>query len=212
MLNVEHLLESGGILLVGLIVFAESGLLIGFFLPGDTLLFSAGFFAAQGKLSLGWLILVIVAAAIIGDNVGYTIGKHSGKRIFRKKDGLFFRQEYIVRAEAFYERHGGKTIILARFVPIVRTFAPVVAGVGRMPRRRFMMFNIVGAITWGAGVTLLGYFLGSKIPNVDAYIQPIIIGAVLFTFAPTLFHVGKDLLMRARKKGKYTRVLEDAEE
>lgn len=155
---------------------------------------------------------MIVAAAIIGDNVGYTIGKHSGKRIFRKRDGLFFRQEYIARAETFYERHGGKTIILARFVPIIRTFAPVVAGVGHMPRRRFMMFNVVGAITWGVGVTLLGYFLGSKIPDIDAYIQPVIIGATIVTFSPTLYHVGKDLLMRAAKKGKYTRVVDRSEE
>jgi membrane-associated protein len=200
MFDVEHLVQSGGILLIGLIVFAESGLLIGFFLPGDTLLFTAGFFAAQGKLSLGWLLAVIVAAAIVGDNVGYTIGKHSGKRIFKKKEGLFFRKQYVDQAQAFYERHGGKTIIIARFVPIVRTFAPVVAGIGQMDRKRFVMFNVIGAFGWGIGVTLLGYFLGTKIPNIDAYIEPVIGGAMLFAFAPTIFHISKDLLKRRRNK------------
>ncbi len=140
----ESIIQSGGVLLVAAIVFAESGLLVGFFLPGDTLLFSAGFFAAQGKLPLGWLLIAIVLAAIIGDNVGYSIGKRTGHKIFKKKDGILFRQEYITRANAFYELHGGKTITLARFVPIVRTFAPVIAGVAHMDRRRFMFFNIIG--------------------------------------------------------------------
>jgi membrane-associated protein len=200
MISVEGIVESGGVLIVGLIVFAESGLLIGFFLPGDTLLFTAGFFAAQGKLPLGWLIGMIIIAAIIGDNVGYSIGKHTGKKVFRKKEGIFFRREYIDQAQAFYEKHGGKTIILARFVPIVRTFAPLVAGIGEMDRKRFVMFNVIGAVTWGAGVTLLGYFLGTKIPNIDAYIEPVIGAAMLFAFAPTIFHVSKDLLRRRKSR------------
>jgi membrane-associated protein len=190
--NVEHIIQSGGLLLIGLIVFAESGLLIGFFLPGDTLLFAAGFFASQGKLPLLWLLVVLVVAAVIGDNVGYTIGKHTGKRIFRKKDGVLFRHEYIMRAEEFYEKHGGKTIILARFVPIVRTFAPVVAGAGNMDRRRFMIFNIVGAVLWSVSVTMLGFWLGSKIPNIDKYILPVVLLATVFTFSPPLIHVWRD--------------------
>src|SRR3990167_7564689 len=129
MLNVDHLIESGGLLLIGLIVFAESGMLLGFFLPGDTLLFTAGVFAAQGKLPLFWLLVTVVVAAIIGDFVGYTIGRKNGHRIFRKTDGILFRQEYVERSRKFYEKHGGKTILLARFIPIVRTFAAVVAGV-----------------------------------------------------------------------------------
>lgn len=197
MFNVEHIIQSGGLLLIGLIVFAESGLLIGFFLPGDTLLFAAGFFAAQGKLSLFWLLAVLIIAAIVGDNVGYTIGKHTGKRIFKKKDGILFRQEYIERAEEFYESHGGKTIILARFIPIVRTFAPVVAGVGNMERRKFMFYNIIGAVTWCVSVTLLGYWLGSKIPSIDKYILPVILVATIFTFTPPLIHVWRD-----RRKAK----------
>ncbi|MEK7603183.1 MAG: VTT domain-containing protein [Patescibacteria group bacterium] len=191
-LHVDKLIESGGVLLISLIVFAESGLLIGFFLPGDTLLFTAGFFAAQGKFSIIWLIFSIVLAAIVGDNVGYSIGKRTGKRIFKKKDGVFFRHENITKAENFYEKHGGKTIILARFVPVVRTFAPMVAGVGNMSRQKFFAYNIVGALLWGAGVTLAGYFLGSKIPNIETYVFPVLIVATTFTFGPTIYHLFKD--------------------
>jgi membrane-associated protein len=135
------------------------------------------------------LLITVVIAAVIGDNVGYSIGKRTGKRIFKKKDGILFRQEYIARAEQFYEAHGGKTIVLARFVPIVRTFAPLVAGVGNMPRKRFMAFNVVGATLWGAGVCLLGYWLGQTIPNIDKYILPVLLLATLLTFGPALWHV-----------------------
>ncbi len=205
MFEVTHLIESGGLLLVGLIVFAESGLLIGFFLPGDTLLFTAGFFASQGKLPLGLLLFVIVAAAVIGDNVGYSIGKHAGKRLFKKKDGLLFRHEYVERAEKFYEEHGGKTIVLARFVPIVRTFAPMVAGVGKMSRSRFLFFNIFGAGFWGVSVTMLGFWLGQRIPNIDKYLLPVILGAVLFSFGPTIWHIAKDPVLRQTLKDKILR-------
>jgi len=192
MFDVNSLIESGGLLLIGLVVFAESALLIGFFLPGDTLLFTAGFLASQDKLPLAGLLVIIVAAAIIGDQVGYHIGKKSGPRIFKRKDGLFFRQEYLQRAETFYERHGGKTIILARFTPIVRTFAPIVAGVAKMPRNRFTFFNVIGALGWGISVTLLGYWLGSKVPNIDDYILPVVALAVILSFGPPLFHLAKD--------------------
>lgn len=198
MFDVVHIIESGGLLLIGLIVFAESGLLVGFFLPGDTLLFTAGFFAGQGKLSLIWLILIIVLAAIIGDNVGYEIGKRAGRRVFRKKDGILFRHEHIAKAENFYEKHGAKTMILARFIPIIRTFAPLVAGVGKMPRRRFIMFDIIGATFWGSGVTLLGVWLGSKIPNIDKYLLPIILLAMALSFGPSLYHMFGDKDVRAK--------------
>jgi membrane-associated protein len=190
--DLENIIQSGGILAVALIVFAESGLLVGFFLPGDTLLLSAGIFAAQGKLPLIWLIVAVVIAAILGDNVGYSIGRRTGHRIFKKKDGIFFRHEHIERAEKFYEEHGGKTIILARFLPVVRTFAPIVAGVGKMPRRRFMFFNVFGGLFWGAGVTLLGYWFGSKIPDIDKYIMPTIGAVTVLTFGPALYHLFKD--------------------
>jgi len=196
--DVNNIIQSGGIILVSIIVFAESGLLVGFFLPGDTLLFAAGLAASQGEVSLPILIIAIVAAAIIGDNVGYSFGKKAGPRIFQKKDGIIFRHEYLEQAEKFYEKHGGKTIILARFVPMVRTFAPVVAGAGKMPRERFMAFNVVGGILWGAGMPLLGYLVGDSIPHLDKYIEVVIIGVVVASFGLALLHVLKD--KETRKK------------
>lgn len=198
-MSVEHIIESGGLLLITAIVFAESGMLVGFFLPGDTLLFAAGFFASQGKLPLIPLILLIIGAAIAGDNVGYSIGKHTGHRIFRKPDGLLFRKEYLVRAEDFYKKHGGKMVMFARFVPIVRTFAPVVAGAGHMPRKRFVMFDIIGAATWGAGITLLGYALGSRVHNIDKFILPVVIGAMALSFGPSAVHLSKALYKKYLK-------------
>lgn len=192
MFEVSGLIESGGLLLIGAIIFAESGLLAGFFLPGDTLLFTAGFFAAQGKLPLAGLLCIVLVAAIAGYEVGYHIGNRFGKRLFRKKDGLLFRQEYLEKSEIFYERHGGKTVMLSRFVPVVRTFAPIIAGVGNMPKVRFRLFNCIGALLWGGGIVLLGHWLGSKIPNIDEYLLPVVGFAILITFSPMLIHLARD--------------------
>ncbi len=189
MLDVNTLIQSGGILLIAAIVFAESGLLVGFFLPGDTLLFGAGLAASQGRFSLVWLIIATVVAGILGDNVGYSIGHRAGPRIFKRKDSLLFHQEHLARAEKFYQEHGGKTIILARFIPVVRTFAPVVAGAGRMPRQRFMAFNVIGGLLWGAGMPLLGYSLGSRIPHLDKYIDIVIIGVMVLSILLALAHL-----------------------
>lgn len=197
MFDINQIIESGGLLLIALIVFAESGLLIGFFLPGDTLLLGAGILASQGQPPIGWLIAVVIIAAVVGDNVGYEIGKRTGKRIFNKKDSLLFRQDHVFRAEKFYNRHGGKTIIIARFTPFVRTFAPVVAGVGNMPHRRFFFFNVVGGILWGAGVPLLGYWFGSKVPHLEKYIHLVLITVVLASIGFSIFHILKDAKMRA---------------
>lgn len=202
MIDVTSWLEGAsvitGLCILGAIVFAESGLLIGFFLPGDTLLFTAGFFAAQGHLPLAGVLLVIFLAAIIGDNVGYSFGRRLGPRVFRKKDGILFRQEYIAQAEAFYEKHGGKTIILARFIPVVRTFAPVVAGVGKMPHGRFALYNIVGAFIWTVGVVMLGYWLGSLIDphTMENFLLLAIVGAMAISFGPTIYHLAKNERVR----------------
>lgn len=204
-LGAEHLIQSGGILLIAAIIFAESGLLVGFFLPGDTLLFTAGFFAAQDKLHLGWLLFAVIIAAIIGDNVGYSFGRRLGPRVFKKEDGIIFRKEYLIRAENFYESHGGKTIILARFIPIVRTFAPIVAGAAKMTRRKFFAYNIVGGVAWGAGVTLLGVWLGSRISNIDKYLFPVMIAAVALSSGPALYHLFKDPVSRQRMAVKINR-------
>jgi membrane-associated protein len=202
-ISIDSLIQSGGLLLIAAIIFAESGLLIGFFLPGDTLLIAAGVFAAQGKLSLPLVIVTVVVAAFIGDNTGYLIGERGGRRIFKKEESFLFHPSHVLKAEAFYEKHGGKTIMFARFVPIVRTFAPLVAGVGKMPRKRFIPFDIVGCIVWGAGVTLIGYWFGSKIPNIDHYILPVIVLVMFATFVPALYHLVKEPSNRARIKAMF---------
>ncbi len=192
MFDTQALIASGGIIIVAAIVFAESGLLIGFFLPGDTLLFSAGLLAAQGVVSLPWLLVATIAAAIIGDNVGYSIGRRAGPRIFKKEDGILFHKEHLIRAEKFYKAHGGKTVTIARFVPVVRTFAPVVAGAGKMPRRRFMAYNVAGGILWGGGMTLLGYWLGSKIPGLDHYIEYVLVGVIVLSLLGSFVHIMRE--------------------
>lgn len=197
MFNVEHIIQVWGIAAVAIIVFIESGLLVGFFLPGDTLLFAAGLAASQGQFSIATLIAIVIIAAIAGDNVGYGIGRRAGRRLFKKPESLFFRPEYLVKAEQFYERHGGKTIILARFTPIIRTFAPVVAGASKMPRDRFVFFNIIGGVIWGAGMPLLGYWVGSKIPGLDKYIEYVLLAVVVGSFGLAIYHLLKDPKVRS---------------
>lgn len=192
MIGIDEAILGAGLIAIGATVFAESGLLIGFFLPGDTLLFGAGLLASQGTFNIWLLIAVVVAAAILGDNVGYSFGRRAGPRLFKRKDGILFHQEQLQKAEKFYESHGGKTIIIARFVPIVRTFAPVIAGASKMPRGRFMIFNVVGAIIWGAGVTLAGYLLGQRMPWLSDYIDPVIIGIIVISILSAVAHLLKD--------------------
>lgn len=183
---------------VAAVVFAESGLLIGFFLPGDSLLFTTGFLIHANFLSVNihLAVLIIFIAAIIGDSVGYTFGRRLGPRVFNKKDARLFKQEYIQQAQAFYEKHGGKTIIIARFVPIVRTFAPIVAGASKMDYKRFITFNIVGGFLWAAGVTYAGFFLGSVFENmgieIDHVLLPIIAVIILISVLPPAIHIFKD--------------------
>lgn len=190
-------IAQGGLFLIALIVFVESGLLVGFFLPGDTLLIAAGVLAAQGALPIQLTIITIMVAAIVGDNVGYTIGQYSGKRLFRKKDGILFRHEYVEQAQKFYDKHGGKAIIIARFVPIVRTFAPVVAGIGKMPRGKFFFFNVVGAVIWSTSVTLLGYWVGSKIPHIGEYLEYALFAVIFLSLTPAVWHITRDPRSRA---------------
>jgi membrane-associated protein len=189
MLSPEGLIASGGLLLIGLIIFGESGLMIGFFFPGDTLLISAGVFAASGQLSLAAVIAVACAAAVAGDNTGYHIGRAAGPHLFRKKDGVLFRQEYVQKAHAFLERYGSKAMLLAHFVPVVRTFLPVVAGVGNMPHGKFSLFDAIGDVAWAVIVTLLGYYVGSKIPGLDKYILLLVLAAIIFSFTPVVYHL-----------------------
>lgn len=216
-LDVTQLIQSGGLIAIALIIFLESGLMVGFLFPGDTLLLSAGVFAAQGQFPVEIAIAVIAVAAILGDNTGYTLGRVMGKRLFRKKDGIVFRQEYVERAEKFYEKYGAKTMLITHFVPIVRSFAPLVAGVGKMSRVKFFVYDLVGVLIWSVLVTLLGYWFGSKIPNIDHYIMPVVGLAVLASFGPVVWHVLGDKTARERliasiKRGFRKRKQESEEE
>ncbi len=182
--NVPELIRYVGLIGLILIVFAETGLLIGFFLPGDSLLITAGLFAARGDLDIAMLQLTLIPAAIIGDATGYYIGKHTGTALYNRPDSLLFRREHIRITQEFYAKHGGKTIVIARFIPILRTFAPVVAGVGNMGYRRFAIFNVVGAILWVSGMTLAGYLLGNMVPDIESRIHLVIAGVIGLSLLP----------------------------
>ena len=195
--DVETLVRVGGLTAMTAIVFAETGLMIGFFLPGDSLLVTAGVFAAAGHLDIWLLNVVLVVAAIVGDTVGYWIGRRAGPALFRRPKSLLFNPDHLRRAHDFYEKHGGKTIILARFMPIVRTFAPVVAGMGRMEYRRFLSFNVFGGLLWVVSMTLTGYFLG-QIPGVREHIEIVILVVVFLSILPGIIAFAREWMRRRR--------------
>ena len=195
-LDPDHLVRTFGLIGTMAVVFAESGLLIGFFLPGDSLLFTAGLLVATTDLlpSLWVVILCIVAAAIAGDQAGYVIGKQAGPKVFQRPDSRLFKPQYVDKAYAFFDRYGGRAIILARFVPVVRTFTPVVAGVSRMRYRTFVTYNVIGGVLWGVGVTILGYFLG-QVAFVHDNIEVILLGIVAVSVVPIVVE-----LWRAKRR------------
>ena len=195
--DLVSLIQTAGYLGVFAIVFLESGMLVGFFFPGDSLLFTAGFLASQGLLDIKVLIAGCFLAAVAGDSVGYYIGKRFGKRLFNKENSIWFHKEHLNRAQKFYDKHGGKTIILARFVPVIRAFAPVVAGIGEMKYKRFVIFNLFGGVLWAIGVTSAGYYLGSLIPDVDKYLLPIIGLIIIASILPALHSMLMDAEIRA---------------
>jgi membrane-associated protein len=188
--NVPELIRMGGLVGLVAVVFAETGLMVGFFLPGDSLLVTAGIYSTSANpngaplFNIVWLNLVVMAAAIIGDTVGYWIGVKAGPKIFTRERSLFFSRKHLLRTKEFYERHGGKTIIIARFVPIIRTFAPVVAGVGKMSYRRFISFNVFGGIGWSLSMTLLGFTLGKVYPPITKQIDKVIIVIIAVSLMP----------------------------
>jgi membrane-associated protein len=179
--GMRQMVTSGGLPLLCLIIFAETGLLIGFFLPGDTLLFLAGSLSATGdmKIDIFILILLLIVSAIVGNSVGYFIGARAGKKLFDRPNSRFFNRDHLIKTQKFYEKYGSITMVLARFIPIVRTFAPVVAGTVEMSKRKFTIYNIIGAILWIGGVTMLGYFLGRNFPDIIKYLQIAVIGVVV---------------------------------
>lgn len=205
--NLMVLIRAAGYLGIFAIVFAESGILFGFLLPGDSLLFTAGFLASQGFLNIYLLIPLIFMGSISGDSFGYYLGHKIGKRIFNaEKQSRFLKKESLEKAEEFYKKHGSKTMILARFVPFVRTFAPMLAGVGKMKYTTFLLFDIIGALLWSASLTLAGFFLGNVVPSIDKYVLPIIIGIVLISMAPSAIYVltskTKKIIKRRRARRK----------
>jgi len=191
--DLPALIQWVGMIGLIVIVFTETGLLVGFFLPGDSLLVTAGFLASQDVFAAGanlnvWVMGALLSiAAIVGDQVGYAIGAASGPRIFAREDSRLFKRRHLLRAQDFYDRHGGKTIIFARFVPIVRTFAPVIAGVAKMHYRSFVMFNIIGGLLWVWSMLLTGYYLGRLVPGIEHHIEKVILGVIVLSILPGLY-------------------------
>jgi membrane-associated protein len=184
--NVPELVRIAGLIGLILIVFAETGLLIGFFLPGDSLLITAGIFAARGDLDIVALLVCLIPAAIIGDATGYWIGHRAGMALYSRPNSFFFRREHLRITHDFYERHGGKTIVIARFLPILRTFAPVVAGVAEMGYRQFATYNVIGAVVWVGSMTVSGYALGSMVPNLDERIHIVVAVVIALSLIPAV--------------------------
>lgn len=186
MFDTFTIIKTAGLIGVFMIIFLESGVFFGFFLPGDSLLFTAGIFSATGLLPMGVLIIGCILAAIAGNIIGYFTGVYFGEKIFSKEDSIFFKKKYLKMAETFYNKHGSETIFFARFIPFVRTFAPIVAGVGKMNYPKFMFYNIVGAIFWPIVMLSVGYFIGSKIPNIEKYMFYVIILIIFISLIPIL--------------------------
>ena len=194
--DVESLVRIGGIVGLTAIVFVETGLLIGFFLPGDSLLVTAGLFAARGDIEVLPLIAALSIAAVAGDTVGYNIGKRSGPRLFTRADSLFFNKKHLITTKEFYDRHGPFTIVIARFVPIIRTFAPVVAGIGAMEYKRFISFNVMGGVGWVLSMVFGGYFLGQMIPNIHKNIDKVIVVVIFLSLLPIMIKVAREKMKR----------------
>ncbi len=192
--DVETLVRLGGVIGLTVIVFTETGLLIGFFLPGDSLLVTAGLFAAHGDLDLLPLLLALSAAAVVGDTVGYNIGARAGPMLFTRPDSLLFNRKHLITTREFYERHGPFTIVIARFVPILRTFAPVVAGIGAMQYRRFISYNVIGGVGWVCSMILGGYFLGQMVPGIQRHIDKVIVVVIFLSLLPAIIKFARDKL------------------
>jgi membrane-associated protein len=190
--SLDALIQWGGYLLLVSIVFAETGLLIGCFLPGDSLLITAGLLAAAGHLNIWWINGLLIAAAIIGDSVGYAIGARLGPRIFTREKSLLFNPQHVLRTRHFYEKYGPKTIVIARFVPIIRTFAPVLAGVGMMEYRRFLTYNVLGGIGWVVSMSWAGYLLGQAVPNISRHMHVLVIVIIVLSCVPIAVEVYRE--------------------
>jgi membrane-associated protein len=193
-----YLIKTTGYLGIFATIFAETGLLVGFIFPGDSLLFTAGFLASQGFFNLYILVLIIFVAAVMGDSTGYAFGFRTGPKIFKREDSIFFHKENLIRAEKFYEKYGALTIIWARFIPVVRTFAPVVAGIGRMEYKKFLFYNVLGGAFWSVSITLAGYYLPTFFPGTEKYLTPLIFLIIFVSFIPPLIQFWKEWQSKKR--------------
>lgn len=200
--NLEDLIRWGGYTVLAIIIFAETGLFVGFFLPGDSLLVTAGLFAGKGDLNVWVMFILLSLMAIAGDAVGYWFGRVTGPKIFKREKSRFFAKDHLLRAQRFYERHGGKTIIIARFIPIIRTFAPIVAGVGKMSYPRFASYNIFGGIFWIGSMLGIGYFLGSTIPDIDERIHWVVVIVVFLSILPGVIEYLRHRYRRMSRTGE----------
>ncbi len=203
--NVPELIKLVGLPGAAFIIFSETGLMVGFFLPGDSLLVTAGVLAAAGLLNIYALVPTLLGAAVLGNATGYQIGKRAGQALYSRPNSFFFRREHLVKTHEFYERHGGKTIILAQFMPIVRTFAPVVAGAAGMTYRRFATFNVVGAACWIPSMTLIGYFLGRAIPDIEKRIHLVVAVVIFLSLLPAIISVLRAKLQARRSPARADR-------
>lgn len=201
MVDIVSIVQIGGYLGLFLIIFAESGLFFGFFLPGDSLLFTAGFLSSQGYFSIVPLTIILFIAAISGDAVGYLFGKKVGPKLFSRPQSFFFHPSHVDKTAKFFDRYGAKTILLARFIPVVRTFAPIMAGVGGMKYGTFVKFNMLGAFLWAVGLTTLGYVFGQNVPNADRYVLPIVAIIIVTSFIPPVWEYLKE--RKSSKKMSY---------
>ncbi|MEP7162378.1 MAG: VTT domain-containing protein [Candidatus Moraniibacteriota bacterium] len=197
-IDLLSLIESIGYIGLVAIIFAESGLFIGFFFPGDSVLFVAGILAASGFFSLPLLLILLFVAGVLGNMVGYAFGRYVGPKLFTREDSLLFRKSHVAKAQAFYEKYGAKTIVLARFIPIVRTFAPILAGVAKMHYPTFFFYNVLGGLLWTVGLTSLAYYLGSKIANIERYLLPIVLLIISLSILPGIIEYWRD--RQAKKK------------
>jgi len=209
MFGVDNILQAGGLIAIALVIFAESALLLGLFLPGDTLLIAGGIFASQGRLPLELLLISVAVATVLGYEVGYYLGRRAGPHIFTRKEGILFRKDYMDRTEVFFSRHGGRTLILARFIAIVRTVVPLVAGMGRMSSRKFLVYNILGGVIWSASLILVSYWIGLRVPNLDSYIKYLVLIAIILTTGGVVLELFKnkdrrrEILTAVKEEYKY---------
>ena len=204
-----HFITDFGPYAVVAVVFAETGLMVGFFLPGDSLLFTAGFLVQQQifNINIHMFVAMLVTASIVGNSTGYFFGRKVGRRLFKRENSRFFRKEYLLAAEKYYEKNGPKTIILAMFIPIVRTFTPIVAGISKMPYQKFLFFNVIGALIWAAGATYLGYFAGGYIKAAGINIEVAILLIIFISFLPGFYHVLKEPKNRASIKRQAKKII-----